>query len=416
MELAQYWGYLLFFAVPILLWLIGALAVKRRPLIVRLLSVIAGDDNRLSLSRAQAFAWTLVIFGSFAAAMAVHSHIGVGTTLEMRQRIDAAKQLLQEEDADLKTADVNSTNAKKNLDAATTAWTNAEENATKSRILVAGTGEAEKAAAQKKAADDQKSADALKNQKDDLDKLYKNTVSARDQAQTARDKAEVDLSANSADWVRIPNALLALAGIAIGSGVFSSLIAGLNSEGKTAFVTSLSVVTPEALKARFGDVNAQASPQPMVIEGANFGSTGRVRTEKLVLPVLFWSNDGKAISVDISNVKAKTLNDIVIETANGKLAYYVTGDLVKPVLGLPLFIYDLADLFRDDKNPGVFSLMKFQMFGWTVVAIIIYSWIFLTNLGPHMSSLPAVDQSIVLLTGLSQGGYLAGKAVSSVGK
>jgi hypothetical protein len=81
-------------------------------------------------------------------------------------------------------------------------------------------------------------------------------------------------------------------------------------------------------------------------------------------------------------------------------------------LGLPKFVYDLADLFRDDKNPAIFSLMKFQMFGWTVVAIGIYSWIFLTNLSPHISALPTVDQSIVLLTGLSQAGYLAGKAIN----
>ena len=94
MDLPTYWGYLLFFAVPVVLWLIGALAIKRRPLIVRLLSLIAGDDNRLSLSRLQAFAWTLVIFGSFASAMGVHSHIDVGTRIETKQKSDAAKRIL----------------------------------------------------------------------------------------------------------------------------------------------------------------------------------------------------------------------------------------------------------------------------------------------------------------------------------
>ena len=293
MDLPTYWGYLLFFAVPVVLWLIGALAIKRRPLIVRLLSLIAGDDNRLSLSRLQAFAWTLVIFGSFASAMGVHSHIDVGTRIETKQKSDAAKRILEQAEADLKTSDANVAAAKKDLDAATTAWNNADGNATKSRVLVAGAGEAEKAAAEKKAADDQKSADALKSQRDHLEELYQNTVSARGKAQEERDKAEVALASNSTDWVQIPNALLALAGIAIGSGVFSSLIAGINSEGKTACVTALSVLTPETLKTRFVDANAKASHQPMIIEGADFGSSGRVRTDKLVLPVLYWSKDGK---------------------------------------------------------------------------------------------------------------------------
>ena len=84
--------------------------------------------------------------------------------------------------------------AKKDLDAATTAWNNADGNATKSRVLVAGAGEAEKAAAEKKAADDQKSADALKSQRDHLEELYQNTVSARGKAQEERDKAEVALA------------------------------------------------------------------------------------------------------------------------------------------------------------------------------------------------------------------------------
>ena len=57
--------------------------------------------------------------------------------------------------------------------------------------------------------------------------------------------------------------------------------------------------------------------------------------------------------------------------------------------------------------------MKFQMFGWTVIAVVIYSWIFLTNLTSHLSALPNVDKTVVILTGLSQSGYLASKAVGS---
>ena len=60
------------------------------------------------------------------------------------------------------------------------------------------------------------------------------------------------------------------------------------------------------------------------------------------------------------------------------------------------------------------DLMKFQMFGWTIIAIFIYSWLFLSNLGNTIASLPLVPQSIVILTGLSQAGYLAGKGVSNL--
>ena len=347
--------------------------------------------------------------------MAVHSHIGIGTSLETKKKSESAKRVLDSADADLKTALAEVADAKKKLDAATTTWSDADTTAINSWMKTAGAGgDAEKAAVLKKAADDRKAAGDFKSQKDKYEESYKNSLLARDKAQEVRDKAEVAVSSTSSDWVQIPNALLALAGIAIGSGVFSSLIASINSEGKTACATSLNMTTPSALKTRFADANGQASSTPMIIEGTNFGVSGRVRSGKSILPLLYWSTDGKAIAVDISAVPS--LKNIVIETANGKLAYEVTGSLANPILGLPQFIYDLADLFRDDKNPSIFSLMKFQMFGWTVVAIGIYSWIFLTNLSPNIPSLPAVDQSIVLLTGLSQGGYLAGKAVSNIGK
>jgi hypothetical protein len=415
MNLPRYWGYILFFAVPIVLWLIGVIAIKRRPLVVRLLSVVAGSDNRLSLSRLQAFAWTLVIFGSFAAAMAVHTHIGVGTAIETRQKNEAAKRVFDNADASLTTASVDLAKAKKELDDATAAWTAADDEATKSRILVVGSNENGKSAAEKRAADDKKSADIYKAQKDHLEELYLSKLSTRNQAQGDKNKAEIALNSASTDWVQIPNALLALTGIAIGSGVFSSLIAGVNSDSKTACVTSLQVVGPDELKARFKDANADATKQGMIIEGEDLGTSGRVRTGKQVLPLLYWSKDGTAVAVDLSKIMGKPFNDIILETANGKLAYEVTWPTQKPMLGLPKFSYDLADLFRDDKNPSIVSLMKFQMFGWTVVAIGIYSWIFLTNVSPYITSLPPVDQSIVILTGLSQGGYLAGKAVSNVG-
>ena len=57
--------------------------------------------------------------------------------------------------------------------------------------------------------------------------------------------------------------------------------------------------------------------------------------------------------------------------------------------------------------------MKFQMFGWTLVALAIYLVLFVHNLDPHTATLPMVDSSIVVLTGVSQTGYLSGKAIAN---
>ena len=58
--------------------------------------------------------------------------------------------------------------------------------------------------------------------------------------------------------------------------------------------------------------------------------------------------------------------------------------------------------------------MKFQMLGWTVVAFFIYAYLFLAHLAPNITTLPVVDSSIAVLTGVSQAGYLVGKGVSNM--
>ncbi len=55
------------------------------------------------------------------------------------------------------------------------------------------------------------------------------------------------------------------------------------------------------------------------------------------------------------------------------------------------------------------------MFGWTFVAVVIYVYLFLTDMRSNLTSLPVVPQDIVILTGLSQAGYLTGKGVSNIG-
>src|SRR4051812_15768867 len=104
MGLQSHWGYICFFGIPLLLWAFGAYAAQRRPLSARVFAFIAGSDNRLSLSRMQAFAWTLVIFGSFAAAMVVHAPIISGTDAEILRRTASVVQRRDTAAAELKTA------------------------------------------------------------------------------------------------------------------------------------------------------------------------------------------------------------------------------------------------------------------------------------------------------------------------
>lgn len=355
MGLSNAWGYFLFFAIPLALWTVGILSVRRRPFVARLFAFVAGGDNRLSLSRLQAFAWTLVIFGAFAAAMCVHTRISSGTEADLNQRAEKAKAAL--EAANIALVNINAK-------------------------LTAGSVERSRLEAD------------------------------RDKAERDRTAAEEAVYLASSKWVEIPPELLALAAIAIGSGVFSSLISALDSENKTACVTALEHVPLGALSARFPAANAPLGSEPILVKGNDLGTSGRVRLGSVVAPILFWSGDEKAIVIDGSRLTR--LRTLTVETSHGKLVYQVGGTPQTPALGLPTFAYDPADLFRDDKDPSTFSLMKFQMFGWTVIAVIIFSWIFLTNLNPHMSALPNVDKTVVILTGLSQSGYLVGKAVGTV--
>jgi hypothetical protein len=305
-NLSEPYARVIFFLVPSLLLLVATLAARRK-LLDGPLGLIAGSDNRLSLARSQALAWTLVIFGSFAAAMAIHPNA-------------------------------------------------------------------------------------------------------------------VDKSGKS-DWVIIPTELLALAGIAIGSGIFSSLISAVNSEEKTAVLTAVGdrslLNDEEAVEA-----GLPATAKPLVIKGRNLGTTGKVRLGwgrmgKEFAQELFWKSDGTLIVVGLPPQKkdAPDFGMLVVDTTNGKLSYKISRiDVTQPyALGEQQRYLEFADLFRDDKNPANFDLMKFQMFGWTVVAIFIYSCLFLKDLRPDLTSLPVVPQSIVLLTGLSQAGYLTSKGISNLG-
>lgn len=417
MNLSEPYAKLIFILVPSLLLLGAALATKRKPL-DGVLSFIAGSDNRLSLARSQALVWTLVIFGSFAAAMAIHTRILSGSEEKAKAQADDLAKTANE--------------LKGKADSAATAAKKAEEDKTKA-VKALTSAEAAVNALPATASD------AIKKEAQEKVEVEKgNAKKAADEKITADKKAaEADAAASKAsaeagaaadklgkfDWVIIPAELLMLAGIAIGSGVFSSLISAANSEDKTARLTSVglgqSLTDEERIEAKL-----PATAKPLVIRGRDLGTTGKVRLGwgrmgKEFAQVLFWKGDGTLIVVDLPTSKkgAPTFSTLVADTTNGKLSHklFWKENTQSYALGEQQQYYEFADLFRDDKNPVNFDLMKFQMFGWTVVAILIYSYLFLNDLRSNLDSLPVVPPSIVLLTGLSQAGYLTSKGISNMG-
>jgi hypothetical protein len=242
MGLPTIWGYICFCGIPLVLWAFGSYAAQRRPLSARVFIFIAGSDNRLSLSRMQAFAWTLVIFGSFAAAMAVHTHISSGAAPEIRRHATAARQALETAETELKTAQDRLTKQRQASDDAKAAQAAAEVAASNSRAVAAASPSDPQV--QKKAADDLAGLDRLRAQRAAAESLYQQALTDRDDKQKGRDQAEDAVNSGSADWVQIPPEVLALAGIAVGSGVFSSLISAVTSEGAIACVMRLSRIGP----------------------------------------------------------------------------------------------------------------------------------------------------------------------------
>lgn len=62
------------------------------------------------------------------------------------------------------------------------------------------------------------------------------------------------------------------------------------------------------------------------------------------------------------------------------------------------------------------SLLRLQMFLWTLAALVIYFWLFLTSLSTAAAGavpgLPDIDPTLLFLMGISQAGYLGGQAYS----
>lgn len=414
MGLQKWVGVAIFFGVPVVLWLIGT-AAARSGVGARIVAFFAGGDNRLSLSRLQAFLWTLVIFGSFVAAMAIHQKIYPVTTRESKERVERAKAEAEAAAKAVVDADGKVNEARKKVSEAAGAKTGADIRATAAKSLAAASPNNADAA---KAADEAtKYAEKAALELSVAQATAAHAVEEVEAARKAKAAADRAAAVSGNDWVKIPAELLALAGIAIGAGVFSSLIAAVKGDGKTASITGVRVVGSADFQANPAGpwTGVPASPFCLVIDGQGMAPGGQVRIDGRVLPVREWRADGSRVVVDLPD-KLSNKPKLIIDTSNGKLCYKLLGALPNLTLGGETSYYEFADLFRDDKFPREMALMKFQMFGWTLIALAVYAWLFLSNLNDHIETLPRVDSSVVLLTGLSQAGYLTGKAVSNMDK
>lgn len=338
--------------VPLALWALFSL-ITREWQRKRVFGLIAGADNRLSLSRLQAFAWTMVIVGAYTAAMADRPP---STDLAQKKVDQIAYERAVVHERAVR---------------ATVPKAPAEQE--QQQTAIAGATEAVRVA------------------KENLVKY---------------------------NWVRIPAELLILAGISLATGVFASMLA---SGGDGPPVAHRITVFAAAAVDPLGR-NPRSSPARgkywMLIDGSRLGGDGEVRLNGRAARPLFWEADGTAIAVDVD--ENRRYDTMIIDTRNGKVTYALQYEnnsslLTALTLGDPRYSYELADLVRDDTNPRNLSITKFQMFGWTLIAIVIYVYLFLQALhgAVGLDELPVVDATVVMLTGVSQLGYLGGKVASN---
>ncbi|MEO5818162.1 MAG: hypothetical protein ABIT20_23030 [Gemmatimonadaceae bacterium] len=448
MNYSARWSFVAFVAVPVVVWLIAALTAWRQSTDTRaskkisamLAAFIAGADGRLSLSRAQAFVWTLVIFGAYAAAFVVHVPYESGSADEAA-RADTAliegQSALARADSTrraLRVAADQSSTTRASLQTAVDDSTRVLDALVNQRTSDAVTEAARVArvAAMRATLVDLNAKAVAARQASEL-ATTKLAAAAATQTTVRTSLEETKRSVAALRWIAIPAALLALAGLSIGTGVFSSLISSATDSSGDACVTSLDTIPHNELSTiRFPELGVPREPGwPCgIIYGRDLGKSGYVRFGRNYADVLYWGSAGSVIVVQVPPAMVKgqgvapVIDDtkvprqLAVDTANGKRVYGLTAVNGVLQLGESQKSYDWLDLFRDDRNPAALALTKFQMFGWTVIAVVMYvftCWrIFGRPDAPYLQSLPDVDASLVILMGVSQAAYLAGKAVSGV--
>jgi hypothetical protein len=418
-----------FFATILIIWALGTLRAHRGRRPHRLgwrgwfhpLGFIVGNDNRLSLSRAQAFLWTMVIFGTYAAAWKAHKAVKPATPAAI-EKITALATKARE-----RAIESHSSALQRSISAGVAAEAKAS-------------AELDSALAFPNPVDSTRTAPALDSVRAALNARRKEAADARVSSIAADRVARIDslraslMEADAAryKWILIPAGLLALAGISIGSGLFSSLISAVNSTGVQPCITSIRAVRYEdlsALNLKLGRPRSLDLPC-VVVEGTGLGHNGRVRFGSDFADVLSWNESENNMAIVVPPAAAiadgsKTWSGtLIIDTSNGKIAYgtrsgQVTQLIPAPMqitLGSPTDALEWSDLFRTDSNPSSLDLTKFQMFGWTIISVTLYLWNFFVALAAQgvLATLPSIDESLVILMGVSQAAYLTNKGVQNL--
>jgi hypothetical protein len=362
--------YFVFILVPILLWLL-VVAVTRKWKGKRVFAIISGSDNRLSLSRLQAFAWTMVLFGAYAAAMVGHLPITPTTAGDQAA-------------------------AQKAHDIAAAAVKTAEETVTQGRTDVANAAVGDASA---------------KSLAEDVLHEAERKLNLRKDEERRAHQLLVHIS-----WVIIPSTLLALAGISLATGVFASAISAGGDNGPPPSPQYVSGQLAAAVNPLQTDPKSKipAGSYWLLIEGTHFGSGGQVRLDGRPARQLFWGDGAIGLDLDQTPLPKRLTIDAPAGKTTYLLSYVNPGAPGTVSLGIEVSHFELADLIRDDTNPRVLALNKFQMLGWTIVAITLFIVIVWSQLGSGvLDRLPEVDSTLVALTGLSQLGYLGGKIVNN---
>lgn len=69
----------------------------------------------------------------------------------------------------------------------------------------------------------------------------------------------------------------------------------------------------------------------------------------------------------------------------------------------------VRDLFTSENNPLKLSIPKMQMMAWTIVTLLIFLYLVLSNIYNNNPVLPDVESGLVGLMGISHGAYNANK-------
>jgi hypothetical protein len=365
---------------------------------------VVGNDNRLSLSRLQAFVWSMAIFGTYAAAWRGHTPVWSHATDRASITADSV--------------------AKHARDEAVLAHTNAVQAEIQTQIVAHRVRDEQARIAS--LANSPGADSTLKTLRAQSSAVMSAAREAGTQASAAALAAEeLETDAARVQWVAIPAVLLALAGVSIGSGVIATLISSGTSSGVRPCVLSLAAEQYATLRVRYPKLGVPRNPNVtcVVINGTGLGNIGRVRFNTDFADILFWADDGTTIVIVPPAEADRKERTLVVDTANGKVAYGAMGAMTtfdssvpRVELGSATDYLEWSDLFRSDSDPTNVDLMKFQMFGWTLIAVSLYLWSFFSVVARQsaiVASLPPIDPSLVALTGVSQLAYLTNKGAQS---